>query len=100
MNWKITITKYKKVSKEIPKEQRRYSIAVGYVKKWAKVWQGMNWSTKEFTFDWGCTNDKMIKDYANVAWMKYFKGQPRQILVYLGGELKYGKDNLNKFYFS
>ncbi len=98
MQWKITITRFKKVSKEIPKEQRRYSLAVGYVKKWEKMWTTI--TTKEFTFDWGNTDDKMIKDYGNIAWMKYFKGQPRQILIYLGGELKYGKDNLNKFYFS
>ena len=98
MWWKITITKYKKLSKEIPKEQRRYSIAVGYVKKWAKVWQGI--TTKEFTFDWEDTSEKRIKEYANTAWRLYFKNQPKQILIYLGDELKYGKDNLNKFYFS
>lgn len=100
MNWRITIIKYKKASREIPKEHRRYSIAVGYIKKWETMWQEITWTRKEFTFDWGCTDDKMIRDYANIAWVKYFKGQPKQILIYLGDELKFGKDNLDKFYFS
>ncbi len=96
MDWKITITRYRKASKEIPKAERRYSAAVGYMKKWEKMWTPVE--TKEFTYDWGKLDDTEIKHYANIAW-NVFMGQPKQVLIFLGDELRYGKDNLKKFYF-
>ncbi len=97
MNWKITITRYRKASKEIPKEERRYSAAVGYMKKWADMWTTSG--TQVFKYPWVTTSNEQIKDYANILWMEHFKGQPRQVLIFLGDELRYGKDNLKKFYF-
>lgn len=95
MNWKITISRYKKKSKEIPKEFRRYSIAVGYVKKWEKMWHVIE--TKSFEFPW--LDDDIIKAKARELGNTYFKNQPKQVLIYFRGELVYGKDNLFKFYF-
>ncbi len=97
MNWKIIITRYRKASKEIPKDQRRYSAAVGYMKKWEKMWATSG--IKSYKYPWGSTSKEQIKDYANILWMEHFKGKPRQVLIFLGDELKFGKDNLDKFYF-
>lgn len=97
MEWKITISRYRKKSSEIPKENRRYSIAVGYVKKWEKMWTAT--TTKEFKFNWAVTSDGQIKAHANDIWKGHFKGQPRQVLIFLDGELMFGKDNLDKYFF-
>lgn len=96
MSWKITITRYRKASKEIPKAERRYSAAVGYMKKWEEMW--IVGHSKSYTFPVWCDDDA-IKVYANSIWARHFKGQPRQVLIFLGDELVYGKDNLNKYYF-
>lgn len=98
MDWKITISSYKKKSKEIPKEFRRYSIAVGYVKKWEKMWHAI--TTKNFKYPWATTSEKQIMDYANILWAGHFKRQPRQVLIFLGDELKFGRDNLDKYRFT
>lgn len=97
MEWKITISRYKKKSKEIPKENRRYSIAVGYVKKWEKMWTVQ--SSVSYKYDWAKTSEDQIREYANIQWAEHFKGQPRQVLIFLGDELKFGKDNLDKYFF-
>ena len=97
INWKITISKYKKASKEIPKAERRYSIAVGYMKKWEDMWTVA--TSKSFTFEVGFKDDERIKGKANILWSQHFKGQPKQVLIFLDGELKYGRDNLDKFMF-
>ncbi len=97
MQWKITITRYRKTSKTIPKGERRYSAAVGYMKKWAEMWKPLG--TKAFKYPWVTTDNEQIKGYANILWMEHFKGQPRQVLIFLGDELRYGKDNLDKYMF-
>ncbi len=98
MNWKITITRYRKKSVDIPKAERRYSAAVGYIKKWAEMWTVT--TTKEFKFNWAVTSDGQIKAHANDIWKGNFKGQPRQVLIFLGDELRFGKDNLDKYRFT